>query len=95
LLGSGTAFAQGDSWDARESGELSVTVPGGRTRPSLETKMNTEKRCPPGDWDQELPEDSWNVIELGVAIDTPTKLPADTEPRLYSRYTCQRPMDRP
>lgn len=96
LVISSTLYAQGDSWDAKESSELALTVPGGRERASIVTKMSAEKRCPPGDsWDRPLPEQDWNVLELGIAIDTPLQGASDTEPRLYSRYTCQRPIDKP
>lgn len=96
MMGFGTAFAQGDIWNARETGELSLSVPGGSKRASLVTTMSTEKRCPPADsWTKPLPDESWNVVELGFAFDTPLQLPSETEPRLYSRYTCQRPIDRP
>jgi hypothetical protein len=99
VLGLGTSasvLAQGDSWDARDSSDLSLAVPQGADEAPLLMKMNAETRCPPGDaWDRPLPEMSWNTLEVGIAIDTPLRVASETEPRLYSRYTCQRPIDKP
>lgn len=97
VLGMGTAFAQGDVWNARESSELSVTsVPGGTQSASKVTQVRVEKTCPPASsWDYPPMEENWNTIELGVALDKPFRSAFDTEPRIYTRYTCTKPIDMP